>query len=332
MTAADPEVTVRQHKTQKPKKGIAGDQRIPRRQSNGYYADHETGDRLRSVTTILSGGVPKEALIFWAANTCVDAAIEALPKLVAASRSSARLEDMRTWLKRAHTRKKDERADVGTAVHTIIEAHVLGEPLPETIVAGEGETAQTLRLDGPELGPYLHHFERFVEDWQVEFTASEMVVANPEHLYAGTLDYIVRSPLIAKALRAQGFDVADDAEIMGDSKTGGTLNRILSSGHVHGVYPEAGLQMSAYRKGTVCWLRNGDRVAMPPTAEVGIVLHLQPDGYSVYPTRCGDDIYRFFRHAQVVDEWTSKVSSAKAPQPVIGEALALPAQQAKAVA
>lgn len=311
MSAPEPEVT--QAKTQKAKKGLAGEERIPRRQSNGYYADHETGDRLRSVTTILSGGIPKEALVFWAANTCVDAAIEALPRLVAASRHRDRLEELRTWLKRAHTRKKDERADVGTAVHAVIEAHILGLALPQQY------------LDDDEIAPYLDHFLAFVRDWDVEFTASEMVVANPEHLYAGTLDYMVRSPLIVESLRAQGFEVPDGVDLMGDTKTGGTLNRVTSAGHIHGVYPEAGLQMSAYRRGTVCWLRDGTRVAMPPTAEVGIVLHLQADGYRIYPARCGDDIYKYFRYAQVIDEWTSKVSSAKAPRPVIGEALVLPA-------
>ncbi|NGZ99669.1 hypothetical protein G5V59_02745 [Nocardioides sp. W3-2-3] len=71
------------HKKQ-PKK--AGNGTIPARQSNGFYADHVTGDRLRSVTTILGGGVPKPALMFWSAKTCTDCAIEHLPALVAASR------------------------------------------------------------------------------------------------------------------------------------------------------------------------------------------------------------------------------------------------------
>ena len=53
------------HKAQ-PKKKDRGP--IPARQANGYYADHATGDRLRSVTTILSGGVPKPALMFWSAS------------------------------------------------------------------------------------------------------------------------------------------------------------------------------------------------------------------------------------------------------------------------
>ena len=62
------------HRTQ-PKKKDRGP--VPARQNNGYYADHTTGDRLRSVTTILSGGVPKPGLVHWAGNTCTDSAIEA---------------------------------------------------------------------------------------------------------------------------------------------------------------------------------------------------------------------------------------------------------------
>lgn len=299
-------------KTQKTKR-VSGAERIPRRQNNGYYADHETGQRLRSVTTIINGGVPKEALTFWAANTCTDAAIEALPRLVSASMDPVKLAELRDWITRAHTRKKDERADIGSAVHNIIESFLLDLPIPPDLLADES------------MQPYLENFLAFVEDWAIEFTASEMVVANPDDLYAGTLDYMLRSPLLVSALRLQGYEVPDGVDLMGDTKTGGTLDKLTSAGHIHGVYPEAGLQMSAYRSASVCWLRDGSRVPMPPTAEVGIVLHLQANGYRVYPVLCGDEIYQYFRYAQVVDEWTSKIASAKTARPVVGKALQLPA-------
>lgn len=312
---------------QQPKKTTKGP--IPARQGNGYYADHTTGDRLRSVTTILGGGVPKEALVFWAARVCTDSAIENLPRLVAASRYPEHLQELAAWIRKAHTRKKDERAEVGSAVHAIIESRLLGTPLPASVTVGGEEWA----LDGEELAPYLEQFNRFEADWQPEWTASEMVVANPEHGYAGTLDYtIAASGLIGDALRAQGYAVDPDGDLMGDTKTGGDWGRKTAQGHVHGVYPEAGLQMSAYRRATVCWLRDGSRVPMPPTAEVGVVLHLRPEGYALYPARCGDLEYAYFRHAQMVDEWSSRVASAKADQPVIGEALKVPAVARGAVA
>ncbi|UUW88433.1 hypothetical protein [Pimelobacter simplex] len=312
---------------------------IPARQGNGYYADHTTGDRLRSVTTILGGGVPKPALIHWAGNMVADSAIENLPALVAASRNPEQLAELRRWITRAHTRKKDERAEVGGLVHKVIESRLLGTPLPRVIRVGETEWA----INGPELAPFLEHFLRFEDEWQPRWTASEMVVANPEHGWAGTLDYLIGADgRIGDALRAAGWDVDPAGDLMGDTKTGGDWivpadgsaphPKILGSGHVHGVYPEAGLQMSAYRQGKVCWLRDGSKAPMPATAEVGVVLHLRPEGYRLYPARCGELEYRYFRHAQMVDEWSSRIASAKADEPVIGKALVPPAPPAEAVA
>lgn len=322
-----PEVTGRpmDHKKQ-PKQTKKGP--VPARQGNGYYADHVTGDRLRSVTTILGGGVPKPALMFWSAKTCTDCAIENLPALVAASRHPEQLADLRSWILRAHTRKKDERAEVGSLVHQVIESRLLGTELPQVIRVGDTEWA----VDGPELAPFLEHFLRFEQEWQPRWTASEMVVANADDGWAGTLDYTIAADgRIGDALRALGYDVDPEGDLMGDTKTGGDWNKVTSAGHVHGVYPEAGLQMSAYRRAKVAWLRDGSRVPMPATAEVGVVLHLRPEGYRLYPVRCGDLEYRYFRHAQMVDEWSSRISSARAEDPVIGKALVPPAP-AEAVA
>lgn len=332
-----PEVTGRpmDHKEQ-PKQAKKGP--VPARQGNGYYADHVTGDRLRSVTTILSGGVPKPALIHWAGNMVADSAIENLPALVAASRHPQQLADMRSWLTKAHTRKRDERAEIGGLVHQVIESRLLGTELPQVIRVGDTEWA----VDGPELAPFLANFLRMEKEWQPRWTASEMVVANADDGWAGTLDYMIGADgPIGDALRAMGYVVDPAGDLMGDTKTGGEWivpedggephPKILGSGHVHGVYPEAGLQMSAYRRAKVAWLRDGSRVPMPPTAEVGVVLHLRPEGYRLYPVRCGDLEYRYFRHAQMVDEWSSRISSAKAEDPVIGKALVPPAA-AEAVA
>jgi len=302
---------------------------IPARQTNGYYADHTSGDRLRSVTTILSGGVPKPGLVFWAGDMCTDSAIANLPLLVAAMRHPEKLAQLRAWIRNAHTRKKDERAEVGSAVHKIIEARLLGTPPPASVTVAGEEWA----LDGPELAPFIANFHRFESEWQPEWTASEMVVANPTAGYAGTLDYtIAASGLIGDALRAQGYDVDPGLDLMGDTKTGGEWDKVTSAGHVHGVYPEAGLQMSAYRRAEVCWLRSGDRVPMPATAEVGVVLHLRPEGYRLYPARCGELEYGYFRFAQMVDEWSSRIASARADSPVIGKPLETPVSAEAAVA
>lgn len=274
-----------------------GPDRIPRR-SQGWYRDplDPAKVKLRSVTTILNQGYPKEALVFWAGNLTAHTALENLPYLVANSRKPEERREAYDWLRRAHTRTKDARADIGTAVHTVIEAHILGQPLPEEPLADE------------ETAPYLENFLQFVDDWRVTFEASEMVVANPAEGYAGKLDYLMRSPLVAAAL-----DVPADTLYMGDTKTGGELD-------VKGVYPEAGLQMSAYANAEVAWLRDGNKVPMPPVHTTGVVLHLRPEGYRLIPAACGPEVFAAFLHVRDVAEFERTTAKT-----VIGGALSLPA-------
>lgn len=260
--------------------------RIPRRSKAGFYKCPITGAMLRSVTTILNQGSPKEALIHWAGNLVAETAFEYLPKLVRASLRPDTQREVYDWLRRAHTRKKDERADLGTAVHQIIEAKVLDEPIPQAL------------LDDDEMRPFVAAFDEFVRDWQITFTASEMVVADYDEEFAGTLDYLLRSPLLASVLGC-----APDMDIPGDTKTGGELDERTYDGGLKGVYPEAGVQMSAYRKAKYGWLRDGTRVELPPRHDIGVVLHLRPEGYRLYPVRCGDDVFEAFRSIRKVAEF-----------------------------
>lgn len=271
-----------------------GEERIPK-PSQGWYRDPVTGTKLRRVTTILNQGAPKEALVYWSANFTAQAAIDNLPQLLASSRSREERAEMYDWLRKAHVRRKDERGDVGSAVHDVIEAKILGTPTPADL------------LDDSELAPYIAHFLAFVRDWEIEFEASEMVVGNYEEGYAGKLDYMYRSPVIARLLR-----VPLRTLFMGDTKTGGELDE-------KGVYAEAGLQMAAYRAAKVGWLRNGRQIVMPQTHSTGIVLHLRPEGYRVHPLECGDEVFEAFRHVKRVAEWTSGPSKS-----VVGSPLELP--------
>jgi hypothetical protein len=273
-----------------------GPDRIPK-PSQGWYRDKVTGDKLRRVTTILSQGSTKgDVLALWAANLVAETAFANLPALVNASLYPDQRTEMYDWLRRAPLRKKDERADIGSAVHQIIEAEVLGQPIAPGL------------LDDPEMAPYLHHFGRFVREWDVTFEASEMVVGNRTAGYAGTLDYLLRSPLIAAE-----FDIPADTVLMGDTKTGGELD-------VKGVYPEAALQMSAYRKAEVAWLRDGSTVPMPATHSTGVVLHLRPEGYRLIPVVCDDQVFAAFRIVQQAADWVSGLS-----KQVVRPALTLPA-------
>lgn len=285
--------TGRRRRTTKP--APTGTDRIPR-PSQGWYRVPGTNTKLRRVTTILSQGSTKgDVLSIWAANLVAETAFAHLPQMVAASRLPEQRTKMYDWLRRAPMRKKDERAEIGGAVHRLIEAKILGQPIPAEL------------MNDPEMRPFSINFLRFVEEWQVTFEASEMVVGSFEHGYAGTLDYLLRSPLIAAE-----FGIPADTVLLGDTKTGGELD-------VKGVYPEAALQMAAYRRAEVAWLRDGTQVPMPAAHSRGVVLHLRPEGYRLIPIDCGDDVFAAFRITQQAAEWISGLSKT-----VVGSALTLP--------
>jgi hypothetical protein len=278
----------------------AGPDRIPQ-PSQGWYRVPGTDIKLRRVTTILSQGFPKPQLVFWAANLTAADAFATLPKLVAASLRPDDKEEAYDWLRKGHIRKKDERAEIGGAVHDVIEAHVLGTPIPESFLSDE------------VIAPFVDNFLRFVAEWEIEFEASEMVVGNITDGWAGTLDYLFRSAPIAHLLQ-----VPPQTLFVGDTKTGGELDE-------KGVYPEAGAQMSAYRRAEVAWLRDGTQIPMPKVHDVGIVLHLRPEGYRPMPLKCGDDVYEVFRHVQAVAEFQRVLAKS-----VVGEALTLPVTEERA--
>ncbi|MGY0023707.1 hypothetical protein ACVHNB_32655 [Streptomyces sp. YJ-C3] len=277
-----------------------GADRIPK-PSQGWYRVPGTDTKLRRVTTILSQGFPKPQLVFWAANLTAQDAFATLPSLVSASLRPAEKEAAYDWLRKGHIRKKDERAAIGGAVHDVIEAHVLGQPIPESFLTDD------------EIAPFVDNFLRFVAEWEIEFEASEMTVGNFTDGWAGTLDYLFRSPRIAAALAVPATTL-----FVGDTKTGGELDE-------KGVYPEAGAQMSAYRRAEVAWLRDGTQVPMPRVHDVGIVLHLRPEGYRPMPLKCGDDVYEAFRHVQALAEFQRVLAKS-----VVGEALTLPTLEERA--
>ena len=254
--------------------------------TRGHYRDVITGELLKSVTTIISQGVPKPALVYWAGNLTAETAMDNLPYLAAAAEGSeADYTQAYDWLRKAHTRKKDDRADLGKAIHKLIEADVLGEPVSQEL------------LDNPDFAPYIARFREFVRDFQVTFEASEMVVANYTEGYAGTLDDTFRSPFI------NGGKLT-----MGDVKSGGELG-------VKGVYAEAGAQMAAYRHAEFGWLRDGSRIPMPET-HGGVVLHLRPEGCWVVPVRCDEVVFGKFLHAKEVAEFTSRIAKTVVGEPM----------------
>lgn len=240
--------------------------------NNDGYYTLPDGTQLMSVTTIIEHGIPKPGLVHWAAIEVARCAIEVIPRL-ARLRGEAAREEAYQWLRRAAERKRDDAAELGGDLHDVYEARVLGAPAP---------AATALQR------PFFTAFQRFLDEHQPQFHAAEMVVANPDDGWAGKLDVAMTLPRLGPAV------------VLGDWKTGKK------------VYDEAALQLSAYRRATCGWLRDGTEVE-PVATERAVVVHIRPDvhektgGYRLYQIDTSDEVYASFLAARDISYgWTRR--------------------------
>lgn len=152
-----------------------------RRKNHGKghsYVD-ANGSKVPGVTTVLSEGVPKPALINWAAKTTAEYAIDHWDELSALS-PSARLKE----LNGARFADRDAAARRGTEVHGLAERLIMGE-----------------QVDVPdELAGHVEAYVNFLDAFQVQPVLVEFVVASHQFGWAGTCDLIADFPTLGKRL------------------------------------------------------------------------------------------------------------------------------------
>ena len=195
-----------------------------------------------SVTTIIKAGLPSPALTAWGMKAVAEFAVANYRQLSAMVGSSYRFERPRKdgpitgilddpdavqsaidWLKGAPYRERDRKANIGSALHALAEAHVLGKPTPEP---------------DPSIAGHAASFLRFLDEWSPEFEMTEATVYSRSESYAGTLDAIAVIPGLGRVLL--------------DYKTSGS-----------GVYPETALQLAMYRHAEFVGLPDGTEAPMP---------------------------------------------------------------------
>lgn len=158
--------------------------RINRGRGHSYEID---GRPVDGVTTLLGDGVPKPALIDWAARTTAEYAVDHWDEL-AELKGTARL---RT-LERARWDKTKAAAARGTNVHE----------LAMRLAAGQEVTVPD------EIAGHVDAYLQFVADWQPRELLVEVPVFHRTYSYAGTLDLIA--------------ELADGNNWLLDWKTGAT--------------------------------------------------------------------------------------------------------------
>lgn len=251
-------------------------------------------ERYWSVTTLIKGGLPSPALTYWAAKAVAEYAVanrhvlDAMVNSVTLKKDDSgflRVSDPNAvqaaidHLKGSPWRERDRKADVGTAVHAVAEAHVLGAAVPRVV---------------DEAQPYIDAFHQFIEDWKPRYTLAEASVYNRTLKYAGTLDAIATF---------DGLGVKPVTLLL-DYKTTGS-----------GVYPDHAMQLAAYRNAEFIGMPDGTEAPMP-AVDGAAILWLRPDGYDLVPVVTDERVFRAFRHTIEVFRWAEETSKDVVGQPL----------------
>lgn len=139
--------------------------------NHGYLLD---GQKIISVTKVLSLGMPKPALINWAASEAAQAAWD-----IRGQRDLGYSEFIAT-VSKAHERKRNTAAVKGTAVHNFGEKLVHGE-----------------KVDGipDEVAKKVDQYVRFLNEWQVVPVITEAPICILDLPCGGTFDLVFTTPL-----------------------------------------------------------------------------------------------------------------------------------------
>lgn len=252
----------------------------------------EAGDeRFWSVTTII-GALDKPALVQWSAIETAKAAVDHLDVVQARLRNEGR-DSAIEYLKGARFRRpagQRTAADLGTAVHAACEEYALTGIRPTV---------------DDEVRPFLRQFDKFLDEYQPRYVATEVTVYHPTYGYAGTAD---------------GFMEVSGQRLILDYKT--SRDSFDWKGNPKGPYPEVALQLAAYRHASMAavWrarrmeqnrrryylLSDAEKAAAVPVPEVdgGVVVYLTPERYGVYPIRCDESVWESFLYVIEAARWS----------------------------
>ena len=141
-----------------------------------------------------------------------------------------------------------------------------------------------------ELVGHVDSYIRCLQDFDIQPVLVEAVVGNRTHRWMGTIDLV--------------GDFNDGLRRLCDIKTTRS-----------GAYPEATLQLAAYRNAEFYLDAYGKERPMIPV-DACAVIWVRADGYDVIPVDAGPAAYKTFRHAQQIALWQTTTGAE-----TIGDAL-----------
>lgn len=235
-----------------------------RNYGRGHGYRDANNQKVPGVTTILSNGVPKPALVGWAANTTAGYAVDHWDELGDLT-PSKRLDK----LKGARYADLDAAAKRGTEVHALAEKLVVGQEITVP----------------DELAGHVDSYVQFLDEWDVQAELVEFVVMSPKHGYAGTAD------LYATITNPEDPDTRLRALL--DIKTSRS-----------GIFGETALQLSAYRFAEQWGSLDGKNVQPSQPVDLVAAIHVRADGYDLIPVRADEATFLRFRYVQQVAEFS----------------------------
>lgn len=242
------------------------------------------GQHVSGVTTLISGGLPKPALLKWAPKTVAEWVADH-PDEVADLRAMGR-GPMVAALKETPWAERDAAANRGSEVHDLAERLVHGES-----------------VDVPEeIAGHVSACASFLDDFAVQPLLVEAVVGHRAHWWAGRLDLIGRLP--------DGRTVLVDWKTSRSGIYGETALQLAAYRHAEFYVCAADDHVA-----------HVGQYAEHPLPEVDDCwgVHLTADGYSVIPLDAGEDTYKEFRHiARVATFATQRLKG------LVGEPLTAP--------
>jgi hypothetical protein len=243
---------------------MADTRRVNRGSGHSYFLD---GEPVPGVTTILSNGVPKPALIDWAARETAAYAVNNWDEL-----SREGLAQRLRKIEKGRFQGFREAGARGTAIHGYA-ARLLG--------GDEVDVPDTYR-------DHVDQCLRFLEEWQIAEVAVEVTLINRRWRYMGTADLVARA----------GPDPSVMDYWLFDWKTGG--------GHIYpetalqlAAYANAETWLVPGPNGTEA------EIAAPPIKRAAAVL-LRADYYEVVPLDVGESTFRTFLYARQMADFLER--------------------------
>jgi hypothetical protein len=270
---------------------------ITRGKGHSYLLD---GKECPGVTTILDNGVPKPALVGWAAGTVADYVVN---RLTTARGEGGKVrivadELVRDALEWNATRDRPEPvsddplprlalANILKALRyrTLQEAGLKGGDVhrfAQRLIGGE-EVLVPKHLEGHVLS-----YVRFLEEWQPRDVLVEFVVVNRRWGYMGRGDLIATFDGVWSSGPWEGRPVGT---ALLDVKTARS-----------GIFAEVALQLAGYKNGETLLHDDGTEEPMPHVDWCGAI-HVRADGYDVIPMNVDDGTFRAFLYAKHLGEW-----------------------------